>query len=138
MYFLDKLSAYFCSGDFMKTRKFFIGLALFCLTFAASFANAQTNRVFPMNAQRGEASFNEHPMDIEIDGEMRKAAPGLHIWDTYNRLVFRQLLKSEDVIINYTEDGSKYIDKIWILTPEEAAKTIEENKRIPTFKKSDD
>ena len=81
------------------------------------------DRWFPVNAKRGVASFVAYPK-LTIDGKERKAAPGLRIWNTANRIQFRSDTKGDKVIINYTEDAYKYIDRIWILTPQEAAKPL--------------
>ena len=92
------------------------------LTLALAVVSAHAiERWFPANAKRGVASFVSYPT-ITIDGIDYKPAPGLRIWNTMNVLQFQNGTKGDRVIINYTIDAFKLIDRVWILTPEEAAK----------------
>lgn len=86
-----------------------------------AFSASALDRQFPASAKRGVATFSAYPKLIINDYE-RRAGPGLRIWNTQNRILTRQSLRTEKIIINYTEDGMKLIDRIWILTPAEAAK----------------
>jgi len=101
----------------MRLRQIFTGLILALVTFSA-FA---LERPFPSNAKRGVANFANYPKLI-INDQERRAGPGLRIWNTANRIPFRRSLHGEKVVINYTEDNMKMIDRIWILTSAEAAK----------------
>lgn len=103
----------------MKIRQLLAGAVLLGMTLSAT----AINRWFPVGTKRGEASFASYPKLI-INGTERTAGPGLRIWNTEGRIQFRSDTKGDKVIINYTEDAYKYIDRIWILTPEEAAKPL--------------
>ena len=93
------------------------------LSFVALSASA-FDRQFPADAKRGAASFHAYPK-IFIDGTAYRPAPGLRIWNTLNMIQFQTALKSENVIVNYTIDPYRLVDKIWILTPTEAAKSLQ-------------
>ena len=80
-------------------------------------------RWFPMNAKRGVASFVSYPK-LYIDEVERKASPGLRIWNTMNMIQFHAEFKGDKVVVNYTEDSAKHIDRIWILSPKEAEKPL--------------
>lgn len=97
-------------------------LAGLALTLIAHTASA-VDRWFPAEARRGVASFAHYPKIIINDLEYRPA-PGLRIWNTRNVIQFQAWLKAEKVAINYTIDPYKLIDRIWILTPTEAAKPL--------------
>ena len=101
----------------MRLQQIFTGLILALVTFSA-FA---LERQFPSHAKRGVANFAAYPKLI-INDQERRAGPGLRIWNTMNTIPFRSSLHAENVVINFTEDGMKMIDRIWILTPAEAAK----------------
>jgi hypothetical protein len=101
----------------MRIRQLLAGLVLMLVALSA----AALNRSFPLEAKRGLVSFAVYPKMIINDTE-RKPAAGLRIWNTNNMIQFRSTLRTDKVIINYTEDYLKQIDRIWILTPAEAAK----------------
>ncbi len=103
----------------MKIRQMLVGAILMGIALSAT----AVDRWFPAGAKRGVASFAAYPK-LAIDGVERTAGPGLRIWNTHNRIQFRSNTKGDKVIINYTEDAYKYIDRIWILTPQEAAKPL--------------
>ena len=104
----------------MRIRNILATLLLFMISVSV-FA---IERPFPSDAKRGVASFNLYPK-IYIDGMEYRPAPGLRIWDTRNMIQFQTAIKAENVIINYTVDPYRLIDKIWILTPAEAAKSLQ-------------
>lgn len=103
----------------MQTRYIIAALALSVVALSAS----SLERQFPYEARRGVASFNAYPKII-IDGAEYRPAPGLRIWNTYNMIQFQTSIKSENIPINYTIDPYRLIDRIWILTPREAAKAM--------------
>ena len=80
-------------------------------------------RQFPADAKRGVASFTTYPKII-IDGTEYRPAPGLRIWNTDNMIQFQTAVKAENIAINYTIDPYRLIDRVWILSPREAAKAM--------------
>lgn len=80
-------------------------------------------RWFPLGTKRGVASFASYPK-LYIDKVERKTGPGLRVWNTNNTIQFLSETKGEKVVINYTEDTDKSINRIWILTSKEAAKPL--------------
>ncbi|MBC7573890.1 MAG: hypothetical protein H7244_06090 [Herminiimonas sp.] len=79
-------------------------------------------RPFPTFAKRGVMKPDQFPA-IVIDGKPRILTPGARIWSTDNLTVTPGQLGPASVAVNYTEDESFYIDRVWILTPDEAAQS---------------
>jgi hypothetical protein len=80
-------------------------------------------RPFPPAAKRGTMSPARHP-EIMIDGNKRSLSPGARIWNQDNLIEVPAALRSGDFVVNYTEDDLGAIDRIWILTRDEASKTL--------------
>ncbi len=96
----------------------FVGLALF-----ATLPAMAMDRAFPPNIKRGKMIPAPHPA-VVIDGRSRMLAIGSHIWTTENLIEQPAALRGEDIVINYTETEQGEIDRIWILTQEEANQPI--------------
>ena len=79
-------------------------------------------RPFPAFAKRGIMKPDLFPF-VVIDGKPRILTAGARIWNTDNMIQMPASLAIKNVMVNYTEDDSSYIDRIWILTTEEAAQT---------------
>ena len=103
----------------MRIRSILAGLILMLVALSAS----AVTRWFPNEAKRGTATFTTYPK-IVINGQERMPGPGLRIWNTMNMIQFQTATKGENIAINYTEDAYKLIDRIWILTPTEAAQSL--------------
>jgi len=80
-------------------------------------------RPFPAPTKRGKMSPGAHP-EIMIDGKLRRLAPGGRIWNESNLLEMPAALRGSDIVVNYTEDAHGQIDRVWILTPEEASQSV--------------
>ncbi len=80
------------------------------------------DRPFPTFAKRGIMKPDLFP-SVVIDGKPRILTAGARIWNTDNLIQMPASLPVRNVVVNYTEDDSAYIDRIWILTTEEAAQT---------------
>ena len=95
----------------------------FLLACAAMFALpalAQSEpRPFPPNARRGTMTPGYAP-DITIDGKLRQLSPAARIVNDDNMTITPASLRGKDIVVNYTEDMNGYIDRVWILTREEA------------------
>jgi hypothetical protein len=105
------------TGFDMRSRRFLIGL----LSAVATFSAFAFDRPFPPDAKRGVMSPALFPA-IEIDGKSRALAAGARIWNQDNLIEMPASLRGSDFIVNYTEDHQGDIDRVWILTAEEAKK----------------
>ncbi|MFA9216573.1 MAG: hypothetical protein ACEQSK_05655 [Sphingomonadaceae bacterium] len=79
-------------------------------------------RPFPPNALRGKMTPGYFP-DLRIDGKPRQLAAGARIFNQDNMIEMPASLRGSDIVVNYTVDAMGYIDRVWILTKEEAALT---------------
>jgi hypothetical protein len=84
-------------------------------------------RPFPANIWRGKFTPGYFP-DITLDGKPRQLSPSARIFNQDNMIEMPAALRGKDIVVNYTVDGMGYIDRIWILTAEEAAQ------KVPTAK----
>ncbi|MBV7537477.1 hypothetical protein KW842_17050 [Duganella sp. sic0402] len=84
-------------------------------------------RPFPANILRGKFTPGYFP-DITLDGKPRQLSPAARIFNQDNMLEMPAALRGKDIVVNYTVDGMGNIDRIWILTAEEAAQ------KVPTAK----
>jgi hypothetical protein len=102
----------------MNTRHFLICLLLM-LTALTAFA---VPRTFPSTALRGTLSAAVHPQ-IKIDGQIKTLSPGARILSKQNTIIMSTSLMDNSYTVNYTVDRQGFVDKIWILTDEELAKS---------------
>ncbi|MDR3479210.1 MAG: hypothetical protein P4L91_00685 [Burkholderiaceae bacterium] len=102
----------------MNTRHFLICLMLM-LTAVTAFAAPRT---FPSTALRGTLSAAVHPQ-IKIDGQIKTLSPGAKILSKQNTIIMSTSLMDNSYTVNYTVDRQGYVDKVWILTDEELAKS---------------
>ncbi|MBC7415038.1 MAG: hypothetical protein H7327_08910 [Herminiimonas sp.] len=79
-------------------------------------------RPFPPHAKRGTMRPDLFPSVI-IDGKPRILTAGARIWNAENTIEMPASLPVRNVVVNYTEDDAAYIDRIWILSADEAAQT---------------
>jgi hypothetical protein len=77
-------------------------------------------RPFPPHAQRGKMTPGYYP-DLTIDGKKRQLAAAGRIFNQDNMIEMPASLRGSDIVVNYTVDAMGYIDRVWILTKEEAA-----------------
>jgi hypothetical protein len=84
-------------------------------------------RPFPANVLRGKFTPGYFP-DITLDGKARQLSPAGRIFNEDNRIEMPAAVRGKDLVVNYTVDSMGNIDRIWILTAEEAAQ------KVPTAK----
>jgi hypothetical protein len=95
------------------------------LFMAAGFAALMTSsalafdRPFPSIAKRGEMTPAAHPQ-IVINGKQRVLSPGARIWNSDNLIEMPASLRDGRYVVNYTEDDGGAIDRVWMLTRDEA------------------
>lgn len=77
-------------------------------------------RPFPPQALRGKMTPGYAP-DVTIDGKARQLSPSSRIFNQDNMIEMPAALRGKDIVVNYTVDGMGYIERVWILSGEEAA-----------------
>ena len=87
------------------------------LLLAASLASAQV-RSIPADAKVGEIRHLQD-MLVEIDGAPQQLAPGAQIRDASNRIIM-PIAIPPGTRVKYLVDAAGQIQRVWILTPEEA------------------
>lgn len=78
-------------------------------------------RPFPQGIKRGKMAPAAYP-SIVIDGKTRSLSAGARIWNQDNRIELPASLRGSDLTVNYTENDQGDIDRVWILTKEEASR----------------
>lgn len=103
----------------MSTQRFVAGILLALSMTASALA---FERPFPQTAKRGTMSPATYP-SIVIDGATRNLSVSVRIWNTSNLTqVPNSLDNSATYTVNYTENSQGDVDRIWLLTDEEASK----------------
>jgi hypothetical protein len=100
----------------MKRFLLSCGLALLALP-------ALAGRPFPADALRGKMTLGYFP-DLTMNGKARRFSPGARIFTEDNLSQVPASLGSSEFVVNYTVDGMGQINRVWILTQEEAAQTL--------------
>lgn len=80
-------------------------------------------RHFPHSAQRGTMSPAPYP-EIVVNGKLRHLAPGARIWNQDNLIQSPASVRGNDLVVNYTENAEGNIDRVWILSEEEASQPL--------------
>lgn len=103
-----------CARRPLGARGLALTAALTC-AFALFAPSAQAqNRVFPEHALRGLMVIGEPP-SITLNDKPETLAPGARIRDTDNRIVFASHLSGQQLVVNYTREGTGLIRDIWVL-----------------------
>jgi hypothetical protein len=93
-----------------------------CLMLAAGALSAHAfERPFPLIAKRGTLSLADYPT-VTLDGKVRKLSPGAWIRNENNMSEVPVMLRGREFTVNYTENQEGDIDRVWILTAEEASR----------------
>ncbi|WP_028104692.1 hypothetical protein [Pseudoduganella violaceinigra] len=100
----------------MNKRHFLLALA----AAIALPALAAEPRPFPPKAKRGLLTPAYAAPDVYIDGKLRQLSPAARIFNDDNLTVVPNALEGKNIVVNYTEDLNGDIDRVWILTAEEA------------------
>ena len=106
----------------MWRRPFLIGF-LSAVTITTALPSAALERPFPAPTKRGKLTPAAHPA-IVIDGKTRQLSPGARIWNENNLIEMPAALRGSELVVNYTENDQGDIDRVWILTPEEAREPV--------------
>lgn len=103
----------------MRRRPFLI----ICFSAVLALPAMAFERPFPAPTKRGQMSPGAYP-EIIIDGKMRRLSPGSRIWNQNNLIEMPAAVRGSDLVVNYTENFQGEIDRVWILTPEEAGQPV--------------
>jgi len=94
-------------------------LALFAALLLATTAAAQS-RTIPKEAVRGKMTHLTENI-VSVNGQRMRLAPGALIY-AQNNLIIVPTQLPRDSLVEYTTDRSGDLFKVWILTPQEAAR----------------
>jgi len=94
-------------------------LLITCLFAAAVLPAHAFERPFPKNAKRGTMEVGAYPT-IAINDKLRRLSAGARIWNSKNMIQQPASLVGRQAVVNYTEDRQGNIDRVWILTEDEA------------------
>jgi hypothetical protein len=103
----------------MRIQIFLLSCALALVTLTAQ----AFDRPFPDTVKRGVMTPANYPAII-IDEKTRTLSAGARIWNQDNMIEMTSALRGTDFAVNYTESDTGDIDRIWILTADEAKKTL--------------
>ncbi|MBT9597403.1 MAG: hypothetical protein IV094_15585 [Vitreoscilla sp.] len=91
------------------------------LTLSPLLAGAQTMRLFPRHALRGEIAFASYP-ELLLNGQAARLSPGARVRDALNMQPMHGDLVGKKFIVNFTLTSMGMVQDVWILTPAEIAK----------------
>ena len=80
-------------------------------------------RDFPRNAVRGQMTFGRD-REVAVNGMREKLPLGVHVLDERNRPPLRGALEGKTFTVNYVRDRKGIIREIWLLTPQEAQRSM--------------
>ena len=105
-------------------------LRFLCLLMLASAAVSAWSfeRPFAPTAKRGQLSMEEYP-SISIDGKERRLSAGAWIRNERNTIDMPVSLRGRRYVVNYTENAQGELDRVWILSPEEAQRPAPADRR---------
>lgn len=101
---------------------------LISLLFVSVFASVSTQamqieRPFPEGIKRGKLSTTALA-ELVIDGKLRHPSAAIRIYSEDNLIVTQASVYVRDAVIYYLQNDFGEIEKIWILSREEASKPI--------------
>ncbi|AVR99373.1 hypothetical protein C9I28_24310 [Pseudoduganella armeniaca] len=94
-------------------------LTLTALTVVLPVCGRAAPRDIPPEAKRGTLTPGWFP-DIVLDGQPRRLAPAARIFNQDNLIEVPAALRGRDLAVCYTENADGDVDRVWLLTPEEA------------------
>ncbi len=101
----------------MRIVRFLCFLILVNLTVPAS----AFERPFPQIAKRGQLSMEDYPV-VKINGKARRLSAGAWIRNPNNTIDMPVSLRGQTFTVNYTENAQEEIDRVWILSAQEASR----------------
>lgn len=97
----------------------FVALLATCCMPGATMAY---ERAFPDTVQRATMSSLANYPTILLDKKTYTLAVGARIWNQANLIQMPATIDGTRFTVNYTTDIHGQVDRVWILTPEEAGK----------------
>jgi hypothetical protein len=79
-------------------------------------------RLFPPIAKRGQLSLEDYPT-IVLNNKERRLSAGAWIRNQNNTIDMPVSLRGRQYTVNYTENAQGEINRVWILSPQEAEQT---------------
>ena len=98
-------------------------LLISCFLFATTLSAQAYDRTFPVSTKRGEMTPTTSQA-ILVDGKPRTLTVGARIWNQDNAIEMVTALRGSKMAVNYTEMDGDEIDRIWILTADEAKQKL--------------
>lgn len=98
-------------------------LLILALLATTALSAAAFERTFPASAKRGKMTPANFPA-IVIDGKQRALSPAARIFNQDNLIEMPASLRGSNMPVNYTETGDGDIDRVWILSAEEASQKL--------------
>ena len=111
----------------MSRQRNYYRLSIFLLLWVCAmfvFAQVVADRQFPPQAKRGVLDMSNYPAKVTMDGVSRRLSVSSRIYSVTNLIVVPSSVTASNLVVNYTENAFHDIDKIWILTQSEIAKTL--------------
>lgn len=103
----------------MWTRRFLMMVLLITTALTA----VAFERPFPQSVKRGKMTPANYPAII-IDGKTRALTAGARIFNEDNMIQMPASLRGSNIVVNYVETDLGEIDRIWILSSEEASQKL--------------
>lgn len=104
-------------------RVFLIGSMLAIFGLMSNAGAMQMERNFPVDVKRGKLSTT--PLaELVIDGKLRLHTPALRIYSEDNLTLTIASVDVRNIMINYVENEFGEIQRIWVLTAEEARQPL--------------
>ncbi|MGS0743690.1 hypothetical protein ACVBEF_17995 [Glaciimonas sp. GG7] len=97
-----------------------MGLSMAILSLSAH----AIDRSFPPATLRGNMTITAYPT-IVMDQTKIQLSPGSRIWGQNHLTQIPVSLGSSSYLVNYTKNVQGDVDRVWILTPDEAKQPIE-------------
>lgn len=98
------------------------GFLIVFLSAVVTFPALAVDRAFPPGAKRGMMSPAPYPA-VVIDGKTRNLSTAARVWNQDNLIEVPASLRGTDFVVNYTENEQGDIDRVWILSRDEANRT---------------
>lgn len=89
-------------------------------------------RPFPQIAKRGQLSMEDYPV-VMIDGKPRRLSAGAWIRNQNNTIDMPVSLRGQRFTVNYTENAQAEIDRVWILSAQEASRPPPSERELLPF-----
>ncbi|MFJ2987971.1 hypothetical protein ACIPF8_08895 [Collimonas sp. NPDC087041] len=101
-----------------------IRLLVIFLLATLAFSAMAIERTFPASTLRGKLTITSYPT-VTINGNTLRLSPGSRIWNASQLTQIPNSLGTDTYLVNYTLNAQGDVDRVWILTPDEASQKIE-------------